>query len=84
MKLSKLLTLALISLFPSRVKTKIPTSMWKEECISEKETQKDVTNVSSAGMCPSQDACVETGGDLDEHACRRSMCAYPALHDTHA
>lgn len=35
MELSKLLTLVLIFSFPSRVKARIPTSMWKE-------TQKDV------------------------------------------
>lgn len=46
MELSKLLTLVLIFSFPSRVKARIPTSTWKDECISEKETQKDVTNVS--------------------------------------
>lgn len=45
MELSKLLTLVLIFRF-LRVKARIPTSMWKDECISEKETQKDVTNVS--------------------------------------
>lgn len=81
MELSKLLILVLISLFPSRVKAKIPTSMGKDECTSE--TQKDVTNVSSAGMCQSQDAWVGTGGDLGEHACRQPTCAYPTLHGTH-
>lgn len=84
MELSKLLTLVLIFPFPSRVKARIPTSIWKNKCISEKETQKDVTNVSYAGMCQNQDAWVGTGGDLGEHACRQPTCAYPTLHGTHA
>lgn len=50
MELSKLLTLVLILPFPSRVKARIPTSMWEVECAPKQETLGDVTDGSSAGM----------------------------------